>query len=63
MRHPSGIELADLLGLHVARRGFWGATSNIPLKREMRGEAVLVWEHARARPRIAVWYRLGIFPY
>jgi hypothetical protein len=26
MRHSSGIELAVLLGLCVARRGFWGVT-------------------------------------
>src|SRR5262252_3072666 len=24
-RHPTGIELAALLGLHLARRGFWDA--------------------------------------
>jgi hypothetical protein len=31
-RCPQGIELDDLLGLHVARRGFWGATSPISLE-------------------------------
>ena len=29
-RHPLGIELADLLGLLAARRGFWDADSQIP---------------------------------
>src|SRR5713226_3549903 len=33
-RHPLGIELAVLLCLHVARRGFWGATFRLPLERE-----------------------------
>ena len=31
-RHPSGIELAALLGLYVARRGFWDADSQYPSK-------------------------------
>ena len=57
-RHSSEIELADLLGLPAARRGFWGAESPIPFggKRE---DAVAAWEHAAARTRIAVWCRLG----
>src|SRR5450755_2997073 len=60
-RYPSGIELAVLLGLHVARRGFWDAASrNAPL-RVKRGNAVVAWEHATAGSRIAVWCRLGFF--
>ncbi len=34
MRYPSGVELAVLLGLHVARRGFWDALSQNSPRRE-----------------------------
>ena len=36
-RYPSGIELAVLLGLHVARRGFWDATRALPFLVERGG--------------------------
>ena len=35
-RHLAGIELADLLGLPVARRGFWDADAPIPLEGKER---------------------------
>ena len=54
--YSSEIEPAILLGRHVARRGFWGAEAS----RRLPAEAVDAWEHASARPRIAVWCRLGI---
>src|SRR5437660_1168942 len=57
----SEIELAVLLGRHVARRGFWGAQACRPRNGWAIAEAVDAWEQASARPRIAVWCRLGIF--
>ena len=47
-RAPAEIELAVLLGLHVARRGFWGAASQKSPWREKRDNAVAVWEHTLA---------------
>ena len=41
-RHLSRIELADLLGLHVARRGFWDAAFPIPLEGKRRQRRRLV---------------------
>ena len=74
-RGPKGrIELAGLPGLHLARRGFWGATISrqsaaaagsvlrckLPPAAADWFEAVVVWERTMARPRIAVWRRLGL---
>ena len=48
-RYSSEIELAVLLGLHVARRGFWDATSPKSHQRERLGSnAVAAWEHEAA---------------
>ena len=78
-RGPKGrIELTGLLGLHLARRGFWGAIFAKARRRDQwtwriaqvyhadssprrAKRAVVAWEQARARPRIAVWRRLGFF--
>jgi hypothetical protein len=46
-RHLSRIELAALLGLHVARRGFWDADSRIPLEGKEKTPSSL-WEQVRA---------------
>ena len=47
-RHLSRIELADLLGLRVARRGFWDAAFSKFPWRENEDNAVGSWERESA---------------